>query len=223
MSSSFFWRVNGLALVHSSVDLLRSPLPKAGLGDLVGEVGSCSAPLGSFRSLEDRECARPLLSRSASALVGDLSVLGSASSSIVFPRDRKGLEVSVRLRMVMPWRCLSLRFCPSQLQASSPLHLSKHTYGSSHGRSLRGGGSDCAGACDDVAMLRSLPCCSGAVSTRLQFGCAASHGRIFWIFCSRFSRQAPTRHDRYGDPSRVNRRGAVVLEHAEELALPRES
>jgi len=104
-----------------------------------------------------------------------------------------------------------------------PLLSPRHTYGSSHGRSLGGGGSDCAGVCDHVAMLRSLPSCSGAFSTRLQFECAASHGRIFRVFRSRFNRNTPTRHDRFEDPSSVNRRGAVVWEHAEELALPRES
>jgi hypothetical protein len=89
-----------------------------GLADFGGVTGSrivpLPCPLGDVRSLDDRECASPLLSRIASALVGDFSVLGTASSSIVLPRDREGVEVSVRLRMVMPWRCRSLRFCASQ-------------------------------------------------------------------------------------------------------------
>lgn len=65
-----------------------------------------------FSWLDDRECARPLFSLSASTFVGDLSVLGIASSSIVLPRGLEGGVVSVRLRIVMPWRCRSLRFCP---------------------------------------------------------------------------------------------------------------
>jgi hypothetical protein len=78
-----------------------------------------SGPLEDVRSLDDREWASPLLSRIASALVGDFSVLGTASSSIVLPRDLEGVEASVRLRMVMPWRCRSLRFCASQPQPIS--------------------------------------------------------------------------------------------------------
>jgi hypothetical protein len=78
---------------------------------------------GDLRSLDDRECASPLLSRFASALVGDLRVLGMASSSIVFPRDLFGLAVRVRLRMVMPWRCRSLRFCLSQRRTAAVFAL----------------------------------------------------------------------------------------------------
>jgi hypothetical protein len=93
-------------------------------------VGSRKPPLlrrvssGDVRSLEDRECASPLLSLKASALVGDLSVLGMASSSMVRPRDFGGVVVSVRLRIVMPWRCLSLRFWNHQYcNATMSAHL----------------------------------------------------------------------------------------------------
>lgn len=58
--------------------------------------------LGDLRSLDDRECARPLLSRSANAFVGDFKVLGMPASSIVFVRVRDVFGVRVRLRMVMP-------------------------------------------------------------------------------------------------------------------------
>jgi hypothetical protein len=125
MSSSLFWRVIGLALVHSIVVLLRSPFPNIGLVDFGGVAGSrmlsMPCPLDDVRSLDDREWASPLLSRIASALVGDFSVLGTASSSIVFPRDLEGVAASVRLRMVMPWRCRSLRFYASQPQPISPV------------------------------------------------------------------------------------------------------
>jgi hypothetical protein len=97
-----------------------------------------------LRSLEDREWARLLLSRMANALVGDLSVLGMASSSIVFPRDLEGASVSVRLRMVMPWRCRSLRFCACQPQQAVSPTLGR-THGSSHGRSRGGRGSGAPG------------------------------------------------------------------------------
>jgi len=101
---------------------LRSPFPNEGLLGFGGVVGSPESPfsrrselLEGLRSLDDRECARPLLSRMANALVGDFSVLGIASSSMVLPRDLEEANVSVRLRMVMPCRCLSFRFCPCQL------------------------------------------------------------------------------------------------------------
>jgi hypothetical protein len=84
---------------------------------LVGVVGlrnmalsKSSASSIEVRSLDDREWTSDFASRSARALVGDFRALGRPSSSIVFPRDRVGARVSVRLRMVMPWRCLSLRF-----------------------------------------------------------------------------------------------------------------
>jgi hypothetical protein len=223
MSSSFFWRVRGLALVHSIVVRLRSTLLSPGLAVFVGVAGSCMAPLpccsellGNLRSFDDRECARPLLSRNAKALVGDFNVLGNASSSIVFPRDREGLHVSVRLRIVMPWRCRSLRFCPSQLQALSPCQLSKHTYGNSHGRSLGGGDSGCPGVCDDEAILRSLSLSSDAFNTRLRLEFTTSHWRMSRFFHNRFGRQSPPRHGRCKGLSWGNGRGAVVLEHAEE-------
>jgi hypothetical protein len=67
-------------------------------------------------SLDEREWVKDLVSRSVSVLVGDLSVLGNASSSMVLPRDVVGARDRVRLRMVMPWRCLSLRFYPGQIK-----------------------------------------------------------------------------------------------------------
>ena len=119
MSSSLFWRVNGLALVHSSVDRRRMPL--VGLTGRVGVAGLRRLPWSKrssswtlLRSLDDRDWVSDLLSRSVNVLVGDLSALGSASSSIVFPRDLVGASVNVRLRMVMPCRCLSLRFYSGQ-------------------------------------------------------------------------------------------------------------
>ncbi|RMZ70752.1 transcriptional regulation of mitochondrial recombination domain-containing [Pyrenophora seminiperda CCB06] len=85
MSCSFFWRVNGLAFAHSSVDRLLERVAKP------GRVGFSVVP-DELRSLDEREWARPLLSRSARAFVGDLSVLGMASSSMVLPRDLEGFS-----------------------------------------------------------------------------------------------------------------------------------
>jgi hypothetical protein len=117
IASNFFWRDSGLAFAHSMVTLRRRPFPNLGREDFVGVVGSSRLPLlwrdalsVVLRSLDDLECASALLSLSARALVGDLRVLGIASSSMVFPRDLKGVVVSVRLRIVMPWRCLNFRF-----------------------------------------------------------------------------------------------------------------
>ena len=144
-------------MVHSIVERRRSPLPYPGLVAVFG-AGSRKPPLlrrvssGEVRSLEDRECARPLLSLRASALVGDLSVLGIASSSMVRPRDFGGDKLSVRLRMVMPWRCLSLRFCQT-ISDYNPSILDAHTYASSHGRS-RGG--DLGSAAWDSPAITSL-------------------------------------------------------------------
>lgn len=98
-------------------------MPLVGLTGRAGALGVCRLPWSKrssssmlLRSLDEREWGKGLLSRSASVLVGDLSALGNASSSIVFPRDLVGARDKVRLRMVMPWRCLSLRFYKSQLQ-----------------------------------------------------------------------------------------------------------
>ena len=120
MSSSFFWRVNGLALVHSIVERLLNPVPYAGRVVFWGVFGSRKPPLlrrpassGEVRSLDDQECVNPLLSRNARAFAGDLKVLGMASSSMVLPRGLEGPAVRVRLRMEMPCRCLSLRFWAS--------------------------------------------------------------------------------------------------------------
>ncbi len=99
------------------VVLLFNPLPRDGLAGLVGVVGSRALPLlcrsvrwAAFRSLDDREWANPLLSLRANAFVGDLSVLGIAPSSAVCLRSREVVGVRVRFRIVMPCRCLSLRF-----------------------------------------------------------------------------------------------------------------
>ena len=50
-------------------------------------------------------------------MVGDLRALGMASSSKVLPRERVGVGAGnrVRLRMAMPWRCRSLRFCAARV------------------------------------------------------------------------------------------------------------
>lgn len=88
--------------------LLR-PLPSVGRGVFFGDEGShissspCSAGLSAdLRSLDEREWARPRCSLNASVFVGDFSVLGIASSSIVFVRGREVLGERVRFRMAIP-------------------------------------------------------------------------------------------------------------------------
>ena len=53
-------------------------------------------------------------------MVGDLRALGMASSSKVLPRERVGVGAGdrVRLRMAIPWRCRSLRFCAARVSES---------------------------------------------------------------------------------------------------------
>jgi hypothetical protein len=103
-----------------------------------------------------------------------------ASSSNVFPRGREGLVVSVRLRMVMPWRCRSLRFCARQLQQRDP--HAQRTYGNSHGRS-RGGGA---------AMMR---CSGGADGRRAQSWDGLCYCCILWASGRRIERKPPIPHD----------------------------
>lgn len=59
---------------------------------------------------------------------------------MVRPRARVGARARVRLRMVRPWRCLSLRFCHGQRGRAHGGCRAGRTEGSSHGRS-RGGGA----------------------------------------------------------------------------------
>lgn len=63
-----------------------------------------------LRSLDERECSSLRLSRWARAFVGVFSDEGIASSSMVPRRGLAGDCTRVKLRIVMPWRCLIFRF-----------------------------------------------------------------------------------------------------------------
>jgi hypothetical protein len=140
-SSNFFCRSSGLAPDQSSVLRLRNPDKNEGREGLAWSFFfrrspfPCDAePSEKRRSLEERECSSFLLSRCARTLAGDLRVDGMASSSKVLPRCRPGLETSVRLRIVIPWRCLSFRFCREWLETTS-MSGRVHTEGNNHGLS----------------------------------------------------------------------------------------